>query len=727
MLLLACLTLIGHPAPGPLDAFRANFGAIRVDIDYVHTHGTADPRSLGPDGIWAGRIVDFVEDRSFQILGRWEFDGTVERYACRSPEDVLVESRKIQGGELKPFSREPFELIFDGSTAASHTIKGQSVHPLSYVVGVATTNSPGRIITTGGPFYWWGLYRFPIGLDAEFPGVVPTRSTSTINGRRTEVEVYRQTVRPYTTEEIHFDPAIGYLPRYNRIYSFTPETRRGYVKEMYMIEARPCAAGGVVPTEWIETAFIVDQFPDRYPEPDLSTVFKPTAARIGLRHYKATRVADRKDPVRLIQLDGVKIVSSEGGFVQLPHEPHSLSMAEVKAILGKRLTNPQPPALPHPDFAEMKRFAVTSRPEGSSAPWYLAIAATVAVVGGCLFVRKRHRSALPVALIAATLATGCRRDDAPVYRLQASLSESSILYEAGSPNLQSTLIVKNAGNRPVRIFQVDGGCSCRKIDQSPLPLTLEPAGTARLDLRVLDDLQFKPRTLSFVATTDQGKMDVSTSLLALPRHHLNPSSISLGIIQDEADGGFDVVHRRVGRKGEAARSTRVVFPPELRAEQAGVESGTIDPAGEFSYVDTTYRVSLAEHGLGLKKSLITLQDGGEKPIAVSTVVWQRTPFLSSIPDRVALSPQPLRVFLRCPETTVELTRVLRTPPGIRAFVSSPRELTIARDDQAPRVIDGEVEVGTTASGRGNLHIPVVCYAAASASETTEALDDRPRR
>jgi len=550
---------------------------------------------------------------------------------------------------------------------------------------------------------------------------------SIINGHRTEAEVYRQEARPHVSLEVHYDPSVGYLPRYMRIYGIDPNSRRGTVKEMYLIEAQPCAAGGVVPTEWFETAFIVDRFPDRYPQPDLNTVFTPTYPKIGLRHYKATHVADRKAAVNLVQLDGLRIVSTEGGFVQLQHQPRSLSMAEVKAILGKKLTNPQPPALPHPDVEEMRRFATTSRPEGPSSRWYLATGAIVAVLGGCLLVRKRFRSALPVALIATTLTTGCRRADEPVFRLQASLSESTILYEAGSPNLTPSLLVKNTGNRPIRLFQVEGGCSCRKVDQSPLPLNLEPAGTVRLDLRVLDDQGFKPRALSFVVTTDRGKMDVSASLLALPRHHLSPSSISLGIIQDEADGGFSVVHRRVGRKGEAARSTRVVFPPEFRAEQAGVESGTIDPAGEFSYVDTTYRVTLAEHSLGLKKSLITLQDGGEKPIAVSTVVWQRTPFLSSIPDRVALGPQPLRVFLRCPETTVELTRVLRTPPGIRAFVSSPRELTIARDDRAPRVIDGEVEVGTTASGRGNLHIPVVCYSAAPAGETTEALDDRPRR
>ena len=86
----------------------------------------------------------------------------------------------------------------------------------------------------------------------------------------------------------------------------------------------------------------------------------------------------------------------------------------------------------------------------------------------------------------------------------------------------------------------------------------------------------------------------------------------------------------------------------------------------------------------------------------------------------------MRVFLRCPDQAVELTKILATPPGIKAVISSPSELTVTLEPGAPGVIDGVVEVATTAEGRPPLRVPVVRYAPAVASASAPKLHPAPR-
>ncbi len=92
------------------------------------------------------------------------------------------------------------------------------------------------------------------------------------------------------------------------------------------------------------------------------------------------------------------------------------------------------------------------------------------------------------------------------------------------------------------------------------------------------------------------------------------------------------------------------------------------------------------------------------------MVWQRVPYLSSTPAKINLGSRPIRAFLRCPDEAVELTRVLSAPRGIKAVVSSTREVTVAADGDAPEIMSGSVEIGTTAQNRPPLRIPVVRYA-----------------
>ena len=58
--------------------------------------------------------------------------------------------------------------------------------------------------------------------------------------------------------------------------------------------------------------------------------------------------------------------------------------------------------------------------------------------------------------------------------------------------------------------------------------------------------------------------------------------------------------------------------------------------------------------------------------------WNRVPFLSTVPDRVTLAT--MERVSRCRDEHVELTRVTAAPEGVKAIVSSPKEVTVMVKD-----------------------------------------------
>ena len=143
-----------------------------------------------------------------------------------------------------------------------------------------------------------------------------------------------------------------------------------------------------------------------------------------------------------------------------------------------------------------------------------------------------------------------------------------------------------------------------------------------------------------------------------------------------------------------------------------------NPLGQW--LDTTYRLTLKEKTLGLKKVVIGLKAADGERLLELPVVWNRVPFLSSSPARAFVGPYAVRVFLRCPDESVELTRVLSAPAGIKAVVSSTREVTVVCSAEAAAVVDGEIKVATTAESYPPLRIPVARFSMAGSADRSLA-------
>ena len=696
MLWALVVASVAQAEPGPLDAFRANYAAIHAKLDYEFTSGLAAPDVIADGRLW-GDDVGFVSDPERATLGRWACDGNAEYFDCGAAGGKANEDRVYRStGGMAMMTRQRFQLLYDGEMSLYRDRQTANVDAM-------VTNDPGPLSEAIGPYAWGHVYPFPTFLARQFPGMRPERRPATRGGHATEVEIYRREQEDgWHQVEVSYDPSIGSNPRYCRLLKWVAKDDRLFVKEAYVVKADVCSAGGFVPTEVRKTAYRVDRFSRNYPKFDDNTSFTATD-QVELDRFVATRFVDFVGPAKIEDTAGVTFLTSYGGPRKIPGGLlNAMTIPAVKAALGTRLTA-APPPMPHLDVAEQNEFN-TQR----GRPWWpylIGGLAAVAALGAAGYARKRALAV--VALIGLLPAAGCGTAGPPAPRLSGAFDRPQLLYDPGRP-LQLTLTLKNDGNRPLRIRAVNGGCTCRRVDPAPFPATLKVGQSLNVGVSLNDDRSFAPQNITFTADSDQGSLNFPASLHALPSHHVSPIAPANNSLVEGQGWEFDLVHRELSDGTSPTHPATLTFPAEFAATRGQTVAGSVANLPKFAFKDTTYHVTLKDDRLGLCKAPILLR-AGDRTLFEVPVIWKRSRYLSTAPERVSLGTRPVRVFLRCPDEAVELTRVLSAPAGIRAVVSSPRELTVSPGDEAPPVLDGYVEVGTTAEGKPPLRVQIVRY------------------
>jgi len=227
-----------------------------------------------------------------------------------------------------------------------------------------------------------------------------------------------------------------------------------------------------------------------------------------------------------------------------------------------------------------------------------------------------------------------------------------------------------------------------------------------------DPRRYAPQQMELTFQTDHGAITASAFIQAFPRHHLQLDySVNHALIDDEP-WSFNLTHREVFEKGSNAAPTELKWPKEFEIVRLGEQTQPVSGTTDLLYRDTDYRLTLIDREMGTHKASIVLKDQKGGIIIDSPILWHRVPYLSAVPEKVIIGEKPVRVFLRCPDETIEITRVVSAPAGIRALVSSPREISVLLEKEAPAVIDGVIVAETSDEARGKLKIPVRRYSSA---------------
>jgi len=683
------LLLIGQV--GPIDAFNANESAIRAEVDYIYTTSVGDAATINARTDYYFHGVSIGWEPITDVRGRWVCDGIAQRYAM---DLVGYDHRtyKMSNG----FEIRPCEVMFDRELMAfyDHTLPGQAIQVLE------NARSPLFLV---GPLAWW-FDTMPAIIQADFSESKVRSSRMIRGGIPVEVEIREAMMQEgWYRLEISFDPAVGFLPRFARMIS-TDAGGKASIKQFYLTDAKPCGAGGFVPLEWSSVEFHVAGFSKKFPGYDEKTDI-PASGKVLLRHYLAESFRDLKGPVKFEEVPRAEDIMAKGGFVARKALPRELTLDAFRTGLGKKLKVVSAIPLANIDSKEQHE-TFNPRPRWG---WLAYLAAGLLVAVAAVAYRAR-RCALIALLMGPIWLSGCSETPKPPAHLSAAMNSAIILHDIKSP-LPQGLKITNGGGRTIRVFDVSGGCTCRKVDDSRWPKDIPPGESVETSLLLKSLRDYGPQHIILEFTTDQGKLAVPMDFVAFPRHNLQPDSLSASVIGEGSTfEPMDVVHREVYAEGSSPQPVALRSLPGVDIEKLEVKTGEVGFVRGYRYADTTYRVRVLGDDIGMNKSVVTFIELGDKLLFDLPVVWNRFPFLSAVPARVTLGARPIRVFFRCPDHAVELTKILSAPPGIKAVVSSTREVTISLADDAPGVIDGVVEVGTTAGGRPPLRIPVVRYA-----------------
>jgi hypothetical protein len=595
-------------------------------------------------------------------------------------------------------------------------------HPQQSTVYTALTEDPPFLAFSKAPFFHWTGSTLPSMIAKKFGSSDTFRIDSFLNGRPVETSVYRaETESGWRYFEVSFDPAVGFLPMHCIFMNGLKTSQRTTINERYLVSTTVTPTGEFLPIEWYELFYQLDKIDSQVFDRNITGMcvdtkllaYKPTA---DIGHFKASNVRTlNSSHVELKELSEIREISGIGGTTKLQPNVHTLNLEQVRSKIGGKISHDNRPSLTidQAEIAALNRLARGKRPMNS---------VVVPVVGGVsaaiicwLVFRKRRQS---VWIVFCILSCGCTgRHDKPskvaVNRalLETRFTVDTVLVEPEVTSLPLVMAIRNAGVFAVRVNRVNGGCTCRKVDQAPLPATLAPGEQVLIRADIQPKLEFESHGYPFELFTDVGEYSTVLNLRAIPRHVLDPKAVTNSTLIEDDGWEFECVHREMAKRGDKFRQTVLVASPDLIVQSVGdVRRGELMADTYYEFIDKTYKVTLTDRAFGLKKGALTLKAATGEKITEIPVIWRRTPFVSSSPDTIRLGNQPVRVFLRCPDPAVELVKVVQAPPGVKALITSERELTVSVTDGVAPTIKSELIVETSTQRARHLVIPIIRYA-----------------
>ena len=707
----------------PIDGYYANMADTKAKIKYRYRHGFTTKQAIFDLRKWPRDPLVFAEDSVQSRLSEWSSDGSAQhlRSEYEYPEQYIEKfhQSKLNGDEHE----DPKEVVFPAKIGID--VLWNNEIQVEYRFGasdiyVGFRVSPGLSLRAHGPTCWWGTVRFTDSLREEFAKLVPSVHIMNINGFSTVVEVYQHDLSSddWFRMQIYYDPSIGFLPRYVRSVATTHN--KTYCKEIYLIDAKPCSAGGFVPLEWYETIFTGD-VPTRLLPSELDRSDGPSPiAKVGVGHCKVTSFEDLTQNVSMVGLDSARHINAQGGSISFDPRK-ALTIASLQSALGKKLTTPRATVMPTLDIEELQKFETA--PRGS---WLPAMLIAIACFIICGFTARRKISSrfFPVLILPLVCSQfGCNQSQRPIAQVVARFNQSYVVFDEGTASIPLKLSVRDQGNVPLRIFKIDGGCTCRSVDLTGFPITLASGDIRDVPVSLNSSPKAAAVAYRFKFETDNGVLYSEVPIVLLAKHTFHPEAISIASLGERESHQFEITHRSVFRKDEAPDIAMLETSDDFDFEETARHTATVSIAPDQQYQDVKYNVQMNNFNVGLNRSAIRLRSADGLILAEIPVGWRRLEFLSTIPDRIILANKSIRVFIRCKDPTVEFESIVSTPLGTSSHISLPRELILDILDTAPPSISDFLVVSTNDKSKPMIRIPVTRYST-NLTPTTSQEGDR---
>ncbi|WP_422927306.1 hypothetical protein [Singulisphaera sp. PoT] len=651
-LFFTVISMIGIAPPGPLDAYRLNFRETKAEIKFEFSSHLLNSHPIGDAPVPRSGELSIASPPFFKVAGEWSCDGMSEHWIFHQ-EDSSQKSGKSDG-------LPDYEAIFDQDMEvfAYHHFKQKQPY-----VFIESAKYPR--FNVFGPTNWMEI-PFLAQIETTYKNSEVTRKKTLFHDHPTESELYTVDNGKMTLKLlVLYDPSIGYVPRYLRGMSYKSNEAAPQVicKEVFLLEAKPCSAGGFIPTEWCETFYTAAKFdPSQADRWDAKFSY---TTKIIADHFKAGSISDLKgNRVVMREMSDVRHLATGSGDVALPAGSKNLNIEQLTNLMKGARKSRMTPLLKKksttPAATSTAQGSGPSGPTASQLAIYLSSSLFFTFIG-VYFARRANKigsvAQLSILVLASHLILGCgARDRGPEPpQLGIATETGAIIYKPGEKTVDVPILVSNSGSSPIKILNADGGCSCRKFDDDQFPLVVGPRSASKLTIKYTPKSETEVQTVSISFALASGTVSCPLNIAAFPRHLFSPDSIALSwYSNDGAEKSFELMHREVVRSNEAFEPVFLVPEmAEIFSERSrSSEEGFVEGADQLKFKDTTYTFAIKNGVLNPDKLSNTLKtrillkekrDGmvaSEVPILMSSI-----PYLSTVPDRVILGNRPARVFI----------------------------------------------------------------------------------
>ena len=241
---------------------------------------------------------------------------------------------------------------------------------------------------------------------------------------------------------------------------------------------------------------------------------------------------------------------------------------------------------------------------------------------GLLARRVRGRRSLVPCVLILIAASGCSTHEptAPeptAPKLTVRFATPLMLGEPNQQSFRDDLLVENQFDRPLRIFGIDGGCSCRSLAEASFPLDIPPRAIRKVPISYTRKVDYQEQNIAFQAATDAGNLVEACSLRVVPRLKITPENHSL-ILAEALTGPspgekFTLQVRPIRPVGEPGIAYTLVSPPEIAIARVAtnVVREKVDFAPNLESEESSFEAEILDKSLGLNKGMIEArgQDG----------------------------------------------------------------------------------------------------------------------
>lgn len=694
---------VGFIDPSPIDGFYANLMSTKAEVNFEVT--VYDYNGSIKDFEKTVRAMKSLEMSSsplFVLDGKWRFDGKTTEYIQQTIAGELFDKSSSSGIAIDSafYTNEKIGVL-------------QYINNKRLIEPIMVINTTDKYpVPCYGPWTFGSFQRF--GSDLTLFTNESSKKTFSIsyNNRPMKIETYKKKIADMTLlKKVIYNPEEDFNPVFIRSITLAKDSSN--IQDIYVIASVRCKDGGYYPIEWMKVSYSSDEKNIPLTEDSDAGIItwkgKPT-----LTKFKAKSWRDLTSPISVQVFSKSNLISSPNGFSKLnATENQTISFSQIDSLMQNpqvRTTKVKLKQDSNSSFVEPTDINTKSKSRVLTL-FNIFLTLSFFLISFISYKKLKH---FVLFLTSLFILNGCTNQSSQLSNepaLSVRFQNNTIITKPSQESTSVNLILKNNSLKPLEVYAIDAGCSCRQIDDKSLPVSIKPNQESQILMHVFPKSKFEPIQFLLNISTDIGVLKSRAQIELIPSNSFDPETIHISTLYDVSnidDSSFLFVHRTLVSENIKTDSPAIRFNSKIDIKKVRTEIKPIGYYNSFTFNETTYEGKIISRDLGLFKEVIEFQNPDNSVLALP-VVWQRKPFVSFTPAKIYLNKNKARAFINSPDESIEIQKIISHPKSVQVTIVSPKEIAIELTDFSKSSFEGEILVQTNSKIYSSVRLNVVNY------------------